>query len=215
MKIGIFGASGFSRETADILFQNNIVELIFIDLNPHKEFYLGFPLASEDEVPRLAKEGYRFVIGLGDNKLRKKIFEKYSHLSFPNIVHPTASLGVNECEELNEKMGNIITAGVRLTNNIKLGNFGLFNLNCTIGHDCVIEDFVNIAPGANISGNVLLKEGSYIGTNAVVLQGGSIEKKISIGAFSTVGAGAVVIQDVCDYSTVIGIPAKSKRQRIK
>jgi acetyltransferase-like isoleucine patch superfamily enzyme len=124
-------------------------------------------------------------------------------------VHPAASLGVNEYEALNEKAGNIITAGVRLTNNIKVGNFGIFNLNCTIGHDCVIEDFVNIAPGANISGNVVVKEGAYIGTNAVILQGESIEKKITIGAFSTVGAGAIVIRNVDDYSTAIGIPAKS------
>ena len=73
---------------------------------------------------------------------------------------------------------------------------------------------MNIAPGANVSGNVELKEGAYIGTNAAILQGESIKKKITIGKFSIVGAGAVVTKDVDADSTVVGIPAKliTKRQ---
>ncbi len=206
----MFGASGFSREAADILLCGNLIdELVYIDLNPKESKYFNFTIVSEDQIPQLVKEGYHFVIGIGDNKSRRKIFEKYGHLSFTNIIHPTASLGFKQREALKEKVGNIITAGVRFTNNIKMGNFGIFNLNCTIGHDCIIDDFVNLAPGANISGNVELKEGAYIGTNAAVLQGESIEKKIIIGKFSTVGSGAVVTRDVNANTTVVGIPAKS------
>jgi len=208
VKIGVFGASGFSREAADIILSDFVDELIFIDLNPQENTYFGFSILREDQVPHLAKEGYHFVIGVGDNKSRKRIFEKYSHLSFPSIIHPTASLGFKQRKELKEKVGNIVTAGVRFTSSIKMGNFGIFNLNCTIGHDCIIEDFVNIAPGANISGNVKLKEGAYIGTNAAILQGDSVDKKITIGKFSIVGAGAVVTRDVDANTTVVGIPAK-------
>lgn len=182
--------------------------MVYIDLNPDGDTYFGFQIVSEREIPRLEEEGFIFVIGLGDNKLRKKIFEKYSYLSFPNIIHASASIGFKQVDALSDKKGNIITAGVRFTNNIKMGNFGIFNLNCTIGHDCVIEDFVNIAPGANVSGNVYLKKGAYIGTNAAVLQGVSIDSKITIGEFATIGAGAVVTKDVQDYTTVVGIPAK-------
>ena len=208
IKLAIFGASGFSRETADIFLSFNTGEVVYIDLNPEEDTYFGFPIVSEREVPRLKEEGFIFAIGLGNNKLRKKIFEKYSYLSFPNIIHPTASLGFKQSEALKEKKGNIITAGVRFTNNIKMGNFGVFNLNATIGHDCIIKDFVNIAPGVNISGNICLEKCAYIGTNAVVLQGRSIDKKTLIGRFATVGAGAVVVKDVPEQTTVIGIPAK-------
>lgn len=88
-------------------------------------------------------------------------------------------------------------------------NFDIYNLNCTIGHDCILNDYVNIAPGANVSGNVLLKEGAYIGTNATILQGSSIDNKMVIGLYSTVGAGAVVTKHVNAYDTVAGVPAKS------
>jgi acetyltransferase-like isoleucine patch superfamily enzyme len=109
---------------------------------------------------------------------------------------------------LNHNMGNIVTAGVCFTNNIETGNFGIYNLNATIGHDCVIKDFINIAPGANISGNVCLDELSYIGTGAAVLQGRDMNKKILIGRGSMVGAGAVVTKNVGAGLTVAGVPAK-------
>jgi sugar O-acyltransferase (sialic acid O-acetyltransferase NeuD family) len=209
IKIAIFGASGFSRETADVALIDQIEELVFIDLDTTRNTYYGFPLLPEEHVRDLEKKGFLFAIGLGDNATRKKIYSKFKTLNYPNLIHSSASLGYKQQSQLALTQGNIITSGVRFTNNIKMGNFGIFNLNCTIGHDCIIEDFVNIAPGANISGNVKLKEGAYIGTNAVVLQGESIEKKMIIGAFSNVGAGAVVTRDVDDSSTVVGIPAKS------
>ena len=92
-----------------------------------------------------------------------------------------------------------------------MGNFGVFNLNCTIGHDCFIEDFMNIAAGVNISGNVCLKKGAYIGTKADVLQRGSIDSKITIGEFVLIGAGAVVTKDVQYHTTVAGIPTEPLR----
>ena len=185
--------------------------MVYIDLTPDGDRYFDFPIVSEKEISRLEEEGFVFVIGLGENKLRKKVFERYSHLSFPNIIHVSASMGFKQIKALNDKKGNIITAGARFTNNIKMGNFGIFNLNCTIGYDCIIEDFVNIAPGANISGNVCLKKAAYIGTNAAVLQGKSMDSKITIGEFATVGSGAVVTKDVQDHTTVVGIPAKPLR----
>ncbi|QTA93611.1 hypothetical protein [Desulfonema magnum] len=208
IKIGVFGVSGFSRESVDIILCDCIDELIYVDLAPDDSMYFGFPAVPEEKIPQLVKEGYSFVIGLGDNKTRKKIYERYKHLSFPNIIHPTASLGYKQLEILKKRKGNIITAGVRITNNIVMGDFGIYNLNSTVGHDCIIENFINLAPGANISGNVILKEGAYIGTNAAILQGKSIEKKLEIGEFSTVGAGSVVTKHIDAFTTVVGIPAK-------
>lgn len=95
-----------------------------------------------------------------------------------------------------------------MTTGIQCGNFGLYNLNCTIAHDCQIEDFVTVGPGANISGNVHLKEGCSIGTGAVVLQGRSTDDKLVIGSDAVIGAGAVVTRQVGDGLTVKGVPAR-------
>ena len=106
-----------------------------------------------------------------------------------------------------------MAAGVRFTTNIECGNFGAYNLNCTVGHDSILSDFVNISPGANISGNVHLKEGADVGTNAVVLQGKTMQDKLVIGRFSVVGAGAVVNRSVDDNLVVAGVPARVIRRK--
>jgi sugar O-acyltransferase (sialic acid O-acetyltransferase NeuD family) len=208
-KIGIFGASGFSRELADICFCLDYNQIVFIDFDPAEKTYFDFPLLSEKEIPFLVKKGFCFAMGLGDNRLRKKVVENNGDLLFPSIIHPASSMGFKQREALKDKKGNIIAAGVRFTNNIQMGNFGIFNLNCTIGHDCIIKDYVNIAPGANISGNVYLNEGVYIGTNASILQGKRIDNKLVVGEYATIGAGAAVLKDVKPFDTVAGVPARS------
>ena len=156
MKLAIMGASGFSRETADVAFDMGYKDIVFVDHLCKNNSYFGFSLCEESKIPGLVDEGYNFIIGIGDNKTRQKIFSKFPGLPYVNVIHSSATFGYHQRLHLEQTVGNIITAGVRFTNNIVMGNFGIYNLNCTIGHDCVIEDFVNLAPGANISGNVFL-----------------------------------------------------------
>ena len=47
-----------------------------------------------------------------------------------------------------------------------------------------------------------ITEGSFIGAGSVIIPG----KRV--GAWATVGAGAVVIQDVPDYAVVVGNPGR-------
>jgi len=51
-------------------------------------------------------------------------------------------------------------------------------------------------------GKVLIKDGSFIGINAVLMPG------VTIGKNSVVGASSVVTKDVPDYCVAIGNPAK-------
>lgn len=208
MKTAIFGASGFSREVADVALVCGAAELLYLDYDVQGGDYFGFPLVDEGRAAELAQDGWQFVIGTGDNGTRRKIHDKFPALPYINVVHPAASFGYRQREALDARRGNIVTAGVRFTNNIVPGDFGIYNLNATIGHDCILEDFINLAPGVNLSGNVHVREGAYVGTNAAVLQGRSIDDKLVIGRGSTVGAQSVVTKSVADGVIVKGIPAK-------
>ena len=208
MKIGVFGSSGFSREVADICIALNYSAIVFIDFQPTDHQYFGFPLISEGNLSELINENYSFAIGAGDNRVRNEIYKKHTGLVYPNLIHPSATMGYNQLEELETKKGNIVAAGVRLTNNIKVGNFGIFNLNCTVGHDSIFGDFISIAPGATVSGNVQIQDGAYVGTNSAIIQGKSIEDKLIIGEYSMIGAGSVVISNVDPHSVYVGVPAK-------
>ena len=98
--------------------------------------------------------------------------------------------------------GSIVCAHTIITVNITIGKHVIVNLDCTIGHDAVLNDFVTVYPGVNISGNTDIGYASELGTGMQIIQG----KKI--GERSIVGAGAVVIRDIPEKCTAVGSPAK-------
>jgi acetyltransferase EpsM len=82
------------------------------------------------------------------------------------------------------------------------------NLDCTVAHDVVIEDFATISPGAHVSGNVILRQGAFIGA------GTNIIEKIEVGAWSTVGAGSTVFNDIHENRVAVGVPARIIKKKI-
>jgi acetyltransferase-like isoleucine patch superfamily enzyme len=71
----------------------------------------------------------------------------------------------------------------------------------------VIGDFVTLAPGAKINGNVVVQDHAYIGTGAMIRQGRPGEPLV-IGEGAIVGMGAVVTRSVPPGVTVVGNPAR-------
>lgn len=206
-KIGIFGTSGFAREVVDIAgelgYQTILIAKDQVDLDA---FEFEGEVILERDLDRLG--GIDLAIGIGENAVRQKIATRFaSRGSFINLVHPTASFGKGQRARIDASQGIIICAGVRFTNNIQVGPFSIFNLNATIGHDVVVEDFVNVAPGVNVSGNVHLGTRCWIGTGAAINQG-TAEAKLHIGPGTVIGSGSVVVKS-CDANAVyVGIPAK-------
>lgn len=78
----------------------------------------------------------------------------------------------------------------------------IINLDCTLGHDDVIEDFVTIYPSVNVSGNVIVGECCELGTGVQIIQGKKIKPN------TIIGAGAVVVKNIDQAGIYIGIPAK-------
>ena len=205
--LGIFGTSGFAREVGDVAF-NLGFEPIYIarERSDIDAWTFDSEVILESDVLDL-KVG-DFAIGIGDNKLRRSIAARYlNKLKFPNLLHPSASFGRAQLAAFTATKGVIVCAGVRFTNSIHVGDFAVFNLNATVGHDAIIEEFVNISPGANISGNVHIGAGCWIGTGAVINQGNA-ESKLRIGANTIVGSGSVVVKHCERDAVYVGIPAR-------
>tara|TARA_R110001583_G_C5654287_1_gene409039 strand:+ start:934 stop:1575 length:642 start_codon:yes stop_codon:yes gene_type:complete len=210
-KIAIFGASGFALEVADICHSLGIKDIVLLSNGESLLTEVNqLPIRPETDVNLLHSEGYSFAIGIGDSAIRRKIFDRYKKLNFPNIIHPSAIFGLNQETAFEKQKGNIVTAGVIFTNSIKVNDFGLYNLKVTIGHDCIIDDFVSIMPNVTVSGNVHIKENVFIGVSATILQG-SPDNKMTIGSGSKVGANSLVTKNVIDNVTVFGTPAKKLR----
>jgi sugar O-acyltransferase (sialic acid O-acetyltransferase NeuD family) len=207
-KIVIVGAGGFGRE----------VKFIIDRINQKKQTYnlLGFydddknlpnvingiPFLGDLKKLITKKESTSVVLGIGDPNVKIKIVERLianSYLSFPNIIDPIAIIG-NDNVALGK--GNVICAGVIITCDIKICDFITLNLSCTVGHDTVINDFASFMPSVNISGEVVIEKGVYVGTGAKIIN------LLSIGEHTVVGAGAVVAKSLPARCTAVGIPAK-------
>lgn len=135
------------------------------------------------------------------SKTRKKVIDKIrcNHkLFFPNLIDPSVQLS----DRIEFGAGNLICAGNILTVNIKIADFCIFNLDCTIGHDDVLSSFVTVYPSVNISGCVNVGECAELGTGVQIIQGKNI------GRCTIVGAGAVVVKDIPDECTAVGAPCK-------
>ena len=140
------------------------------------------------------------ILGIGNNHSRKIISEKHPELNYIKLIHPTSVL--SKSAEVLE--GTVVLALAHVGVSTKIGKHVIINSCASIDHHCIIKDFVHIAPNATLCGSVIVEEGVLIGAGAVVLPG------IKIGAWSTIAAGAVVINDIPPGQTYIGNPAKPK-----
>jgi len=204
-KICIFGAGGFGRETLCCLIDQiapadshigDVACFMVDDKHLTDKKVLGI-----DVLPKSAfnPDLFDVVVAISDPPTRKKVVESLPpETSFATIIHPDTV--ISEWVDIGE--GSVITAGVIITCNIKIGEHSHLNLYTTIGHDCTTGDFFTTAPGANISGMCEFGERVYIGSNASVRQGVSICDDV------TIGMGAVVVKSISEQGTYIGNPLK-------
>lgn len=61
----------------------------------------------------------------------------------------------------------------------------------------------NNGKDVNIGTKLVIEDGAYIGTHAIILDSCNY-----IGKYARIGAGAVVVKDIPDYSVAVGVPAK-------
>ena len=147
------------------------------------------------------------------------------HYQHPSaIIDPGAQIGdssriwhfVHVCA------GARIGEGVSLGQNVFVGNKVVIGNHCKIQNNVSVYDNVTLEEGvfcgpSMVFTNVynprslverkseyrdtLVKKGATLGANCTIVCG------VTIGAFSFVGAGAVVNKNVPDYALVVGVPA--------
>jgi len=144
-----------------------------------------------------------FILLAGNPKnyfIKKKLFDKLdiSLNRFVTIIHPSAY--ISRFASIGKNVA--IFPNVTVMANATIGNHVFIASKCNIGHGSKIGDYVLMSALVAIPGNVIVEEGCWIGLNA------SIRDGITIGKWSLVGMGSVVIKDVEPYTIVAGNPAK-------
>ena len=195
-KVIIIGGGGHAKVLIDCIETQNMFEIISVlDDNPDLHEILNYKVLRRTTLN--SQNDVKIILGIGNNVTRKKIAEELS-AEYITAVHPSAI--ISKYAKIGK--GTVIFAGAIVNAGAVIGDHCIINSGSIIEHDCVLEDFVHISPNAALSGAVKIGSGSHIGTSANVIQ------NLTIGSNVTIGSGAVVISDIPDNCTAVGIPAK-------
>ncbi|WP_085524179.1 acetyltransferase [Tuberibacillus sp. Marseille-P3662] len=201
-KVVIVGGGGHAKVIIDTIRQQSAYEVAgFVDTSSKKALLDAPKLGSDTELLTLFQSGLVLAfIAVGDNMLRKKLFNKVRDIGFTciNVISPNAYVApsVTLGEGIAVMPGAVINAASTLENNV------IVNTGATIDHDNHIHAHAHIAPGCHLAGGIDVEEGAFLGTGCGVIP----NKKI--GRWSVIGAGATVIDHIGDYTKSAGVPAK-------
>lgn len=200
-KLLIIGASGHGKVVADIAMKmNQWDEIAFLDDDESIDSIMGLSIIDTSKNMQLYIKEYEVFVAIGDNQIRKKVYEQLIVLdaTIPNLIHPNAVIGRNVYIDI----GTVIMAGVVINSGTKISKGCIINTGATVDHDNDIADFVHISPGAHLAGTVSVGEGTWLGIGSI------INNNINITNRCIVGAGAIVVSEITETGTYVGIPAK-------
>ena len=89
-----------------------------------------------------------------------------------------------------------------VNNSAVVGKGVIINTCASVDHDDIIGDFVHIACGVHIAGTATVGKGTWIGIGA------TISNNVSVCDNLKIGAGAVVVKDITEKGTYVGVPAR-------
>ncbi|MEO6133704.1 MAG: acetyltransferase [Ginsengibacter sp.] len=201
-KFCIYGASGHSKVIVEILEKTGCIIIGLYDDDPQKKALFNYSVGSQ--LSSLVSHDVSWIIGIGDNFIRKKIADLYT-LDFGIAIDENANIS----KRSKVGVGSVIVSGVSINSSVLIGEHSIINTNSSIDHDCNVGDYVHVSPNATLCGGVSIGEGAHIGAGAVIIPG------IKIGKWARIGAGAVIIKNVPDYAIAVGNPGRLLKAKIK
>ena len=148
------------------------------------------------------KSKIKIHIAIGNNKIRKKLFDFYNKKKyrFFSVIDKTSVCYSKVSLESNCFIGPLSILGPK----VEIGKNCIINSLASVEHDTIIEDNVHIAPGSIILGGCKIQNGSFIGSKTV------INPSINVGRKVIIGSGSVVTKNCMSNQIYRGSPAKIK-----
>lgn len=143
----------------------------------------------------------RFIVGIGDNKMRKIISEQLEQVGGVNENYISDHAFINEFATIGNK-GVIILGKTIVANSVKIGNGSILYTNSNLAHGVEIGEYCLLSASVSAS-DVNVGDFSFIGIGA------SLKPGITIQQESIIGIGAVVIENTDMRGVYVGNPAKN------
>lgn len=197
-RLVIIGASGHGKVVADIATQNGYQEIVFLDDNEAVKKCGQYPVIGKSrDAKNLETDTF---VAIGNADVRKRIQESLMDVSLVTLIHPDAVVAADAVIGA----GTVVMAGTVINSGTKIGDGCIINTCASVDHDCQVGDFVHVAVGSHLCGNVTVGTETWIGAGAI------ISNNVSVCERCMIGAGAVVVKDIKEPGTYIGVPAKKR-----
>lgn len=160
----------------------------------------GYPYLGNDDFLLNRTEVTNVAVCVGDPALREKIAKKLMtnpQIRFPNLIMGDTRI----CSDVKLGQGVIISMDCRISTHVRIGDFAFLNIGAVVCHDGRLGDYVTLSPDVRLAGNVVVGSGSDLGMGTRVIQG------VTVGSRVITGAGSVVVRDLPDACTAVGVPA--------
>ncbi len=195
----LLGASGHGRVIADIAQLMGYTDIVFLDDDPSLTACGGFPVLGPVDAAR-DMDGQLFV-SIGSAAIRRRLMDAFSGRDFPVLIHPQAAVARSAALG----PGSVVMAGAVLNPGASMGRGCILNTCASVDHDCRVGDFVHVSVGARLCGTVSVGDGAWVAPGAV------IRNNTSVCGGCLIGLGAVVIRDIDEPGTYVGVPARRLR----
>ena len=206
-KLIMIGAGGYAKSVLDSVDYFNYSMIGFVDQFSEKKEHLGYPILAREleEISNLNE--YYYFISIGDNKCRKEWYDKIISLGLKtmNVVDKSAIVS----NKATIGTGCFIGKMAIVNSEAIVKDNCIINTKALVEHGCTVESHANLSTNCVINGDVRIGEGTFMGSCSVTTG------QLTIGSWSVVGAGAVVIDNLPDNIVAVGVPARTIRGNVK
>jgi sugar O-acyltransferase (sialic acid O-acetyltransferase NeuD family) len=195
----IVGASGHGKVIADIAEKIGYTDIVFLDDNLTVKSCGNYVVVGECK-EAVSYKNADFVVAIGNTKIRRKIQSELMEtgLRIVSLIHPDAVIAIN----VQIGVGTVVMAGAVVNPCTEIGQGCIINTCASVDHDCHIGDYVHVSIGAHVAGTVTIRSDTWIGAGA------TISNNLEITSGCMVGVGAVVVNDIKEPGTYVGVPAR-------
>lgn len=192
----IIGASGHGKVVADIAELNGYDSILFFDDNEKLKGCGKYPVVGKSS--DIEKYDGDVIVAIGNAKIRERIQESLTERNFPVLIHPNAAVSSTAIVGV----GTVVMAGAVINADATIGKGCIINTGSSVDHDCIIGNYAHVSVGAHIAGTVNIGDRTWIGA------GVTISNNLNICNDCMIGAGAVVLKDIDETGTYIGVPVR-------
>lgn len=193
----VIGTGGHAKVVANIIELSGDSVVGFLTNDATSTSFLGKPILGSDTDYEKYTDFY-FIIAIGNPLIREKFATVMKGVKWYTAIHPTA---VFPKENFSVGEGSVISANAVVNPYSTVGKHCIINTHAVVEHDNTIADFAHISVGAHLGGNVKIGVRTWIGIGACV------NNNTYICDDCLIGAGAVVIKDITEKGTYVGVPA--------